>query len=149
MIQVKNLTKKFDSFVALDNLSLNVKKGSIYGLVGPNGAGKTTLMKAITGIYRVDNGEVIIDDENVYENVKIKDRVIYISDELYFFNNFSIKQMRDLYKLVYSKWSDERFNKLSEVFNIDIKRNANKLSKGMKKQVAFWLAMSAQPDVLY
>ena len=148
MIQVKNLTKKFDSFVALDNLSLDVKKGSIYGLVGPNGAGKTTLMKAITGIYRVDNGEVIIDDENVYENVKIKDRVIYISDELYFFNNFSIKQMRDLYRLVYSRWSDERFNKLSEVFNIDIKRNANKLSKGMKKQVAFWLAMSAQPDVL-
>ena len=70
MIEVKNLTKKFDSFVALDNLSLDVKKGSIYGLVGPNGAGKTTLMKAITGIYRVDNGEVIIDNENVYENVK-------------------------------------------------------------------------------
>jgi len=148
MIKVCNVTKKFDSFKALDNLSLNVQKGSIYGLVGPNGAGKTTLMKIIMGIYKADDGKILINDENVYENIKIKDSTIYISDDLYFFNNFSIQQMKDLYKKVYSNWSDERFEKLSEVFNIDVKRNVNKLSKGMKKQVAFWLAMSAKPDVL-
>ena len=148
MIEVCDVTKKFDSFKALDNLSLNVEKGSIYGLVGPNGAGKTTLMKIIMGVYKADNGKILVSDENVYENIKIKDNMIYISDDLYFFNNFSIKQMRDLYKKVYSNWSDERFNKLAEVFNIDIKRNVNKLSKGMKKQVAFWLAMSAKPEIL-
>lgn len=148
MIEVCDITKKFDSFKALDNLSLNVEKGSIYGLVGPNGAGKTTLMKIIMGVYKADSGKILINNENVYENIKIKDSMIYISDDLYFFNNFSIKQMKDLYKKIYSNWSDERFYKLSEVFNIDIKRNVNKLSKGMKKQVAFWLAMSAKPDVL-
>lgn len=148
MIEVCGVTKNFDSFKALDNLSLDVSKGSIYGLVGPNGAGKTTLMKIIMGIYKADTGRIIINDEDVYENINIKDNMIYISDDLYFFNNFSIKQMRDLYKRVYSNWSDERFEKLSEVFNIDIKRNVNKLSKGMKKQVAFWLAMSAKPNVL-
>jgi len=148
MIEVCDVTKKFDSFKALDNLSLNVEKGSIYGLVGPNGAGKTTLMKIIMGVYKADSGNILVNNEDVYENINIKDNMIYISDDLYFFNNFSIKQMRDLYKKVYSKWSDERFEKLSEVFNIDIKRNVNKLSKGMKKQVAFWLAMSAKPDVL-
>ena len=148
MIEVCDITKKFDSFKALDSLSLNVSKGSIYGLVGPNGAGKTTLMKVIMGIYKADTGKVLIDDENVYENINIKDNMIYISDDLYFFNNFSIKQMRDLYKRIYSNWSDERFEKLSEVFNIDINRNVNKLSKGMKKQVAFWLAMSAKPNVI-
>ena len=148
MIEVKDLTKKFDSYVALDNLTLNVEKGSIYGLVGPNGAGKTTLMKTIMGIYKSDSGEILINGENVYENINVKDNTIYISDELYFFNNFSIEQMKDLYKGVYSNWSDERFNKLKEVFNIDIKRNANRLSKGMKKQVAFWLALSARPSIL-
>jgi ABC-2 type transport system ATP-binding protein len=148
MIEVCNLTKRFDTFTALDDLTLNVEKGSIYGLVGPNGAGKTTLMKIISGVYMAEGGKALIDGENVYENTKIKDKVIYISDELYFFNNFSIKQMKNLYKGVYSNWNDERFNKLQQVFNIDINRNANRLSKGMKKQVAFWLAMSAMPEVL-
>lgn len=148
VIEVKNVTKKFDSFAALDDLSLEVEKGSVYGLVGPNGAGKTTLMKAISGIYRLDNGEILVNGENSYENTKIKDGMIYISDDLYFFNNFSIKQMRDLYKRVYSNWSDERYEKLKNVFKIDEKRNVNRLSKGMQKQVAFWLAVSACPTVL-
>ncbi|MBP3284423.1 MAG: ABC transporter ATP-binding protein [Clostridia bacterium] len=148
MIEVKNVTKKFDSFLALDDLSLQVEKGSVYGLVGPNGAGKTTLMKAISGIYRLDKGEVLVDGENSYENVKIKDGMLYISDDLYFFNNFSIKQMKDLYKRVYSNWSEERYQKLKEVFKIDEKRNVNRLSKGMQKQVAFWLAVSTCPNVL-
>ncbi|MBE5812160.1 MAG: ABC transporter ATP-binding protein [Clostridiales bacterium] len=148
MIKVKNVTKIFDSFTALDTLSLNVEKGSIYGLVGPNGSGKTTIMKAIAGIYKVDNGEISIDGQKSFENVDIKNRTIYISDELYFFNNFSIKQMSNFYKRVYSNWDQERFNKLKDVFNIDINRNANRLSKGMKKQVAIWLAVSAKPDVL-
>ena len=148
MIQVNKVSKKFDDFLALDELSLNVEKGSIYGLVGPNGAGKTTLMKAIAGILRTNSGEILINKEKAYENVKIKNEVIYISDDLYFFNNFSIKEMRNLYRKVYSNWNEERFNKLQKVFGIDIKRNANKLSKGMQKQVAFWLAISACPKVL-
>ena len=148
MITVKNVTKTFDSFTALDTLSLNVEKGSIYGLVGPNGSGKTTIMKAIAGIYKVDNGEILIDGKKSFENVEVKDKTIYISDELFFFNNFTIKQMSNFYKRVYSDWDQDRFNKLKDVFNIDINRNANRLSKGMKKQVAIWLAVSAKPDVL-
>ncbi len=148
MIEVKNVIKRFDNFIALDNLSLEVEKGSIYGLVGPNGAGKTTLMKAISGIYKLNSGKILIDGNPVYENVDVKDELIYISDDLFFFNNFSIKQMAELYKGVYTNWNEERFNKLKDVFKIDIKRNVNKLSKGMQKQVAFWLAISASPKVL-
>ena len=148
MIEVKNVTKKFDSFLALDDLSLNVEKGSVYGLVGPNGSGKTTIMKAIAGIYKVDSGDISIDGKKSFENVEVKNKTIYISDELYFFNNFTIKQMSNFYKRVYSDWDQARFNKLKDVFNIDINRNANRLSKGMKKQVAIWLAVSAKPDVL-
>ena len=148
MIKVNNVSKSFDNFLALDSLSINVGKGSIYGLVGPNGAGKTTLMKAIAGIYRLNKGEILIDNKKAYENVDIKDETIYISDELFFFNNFSIKQMAELYKMVYTNWDQERYESLKEVFKIDEKRNANKLSKGMQKQVAFWLAMSTRPKVL-
>ena len=148
MITIKNVVKKFDDFTVLKDINLNVEKGSIYGLVGPNGAGKTTLMKCIAGIYRLNGGEVLIDDKKAYENVDIKNDLIYISDDLYFFNNFSIKQMAKLYSKVYTNWDEERFNKLKDVFKIDIKRNANKLSKGMQKQVAFWLAISARPKVL-
>ena len=148
MITIKNVVKKFDDFTVLKDINLNVEKGSIYGLVGPNGAGKTTLMKCIAGIYRLNGGEVLIDDKKAYENVDIKNDLIYISDDLFFFNNFSIKQMARLYSKVYTNWDEERFNKLKDVFKIDIKRNANKLSKGMQKQVAFWLAISARPKVL-
>lgn len=148
MIKVNNVSKSFDNFLALDSLSINVGKGSIYGLVGPNGAGKTTLMKAIAGIYRLNKGEILIDNKKAYENVNIKNETIYISDELFFFNNFSIKQMAELYKMVYTNWDQERYESLKEVFKIDEKRNANKLSKGMQKQVAFWLAMSTRPKVL-
>ena len=148
MIKVNNVSKSFDNFLALDSLSINVGKGSIYGLVGPNGAGKTTLMKAIAGIYRLNKGEILIDNKKAYENVDIKNETIYISDELFFFNNFSIKQMAKLYKMVYTNWDQERYESLKEVFKIDEKRNANKLSKGMQKQVAFWLAMSTRPKVL-
>jgi len=148
MIKVKNVAKKFENFTALEDLNLEIEKGSIYGLVGPNGAGKTTLMKSIAGIYRLDNGEILIGDKVSYENVDVKNEVIYISDDLFFFNNFSISQMMELYKKVYTNFDLARFNKLKEVFNIDIKRNVNKLSKGMQKQVAFWLAISARPKVL-
>lgn len=148
MIKVNNVSKNFENFLALDNLSINVEKGSIYGLVGPNGAGKTTLMKAIAGIYRLDKGDILIDNKKAYENVTIKDETIYISDELFFFNNFSIKQMADLYKRVYTNWDEKRYESLKEVFKIDERRNANKLSKGMQKQVAFWIAMATRPKVL-
>jgi len=148
MIEVKNAVKKFDNFMALEELSLNIEKGSIYGLVGPNGAGKTTLMKAISGIYKLNSGDILIDGNKSYENIAIKNELIYISDDLYFFNNFSIKQMAQLYKGVYTNWNEERYQKLKDVFRIDEKRNVNKLSKGMQKQVAFWLAMSTCPKVL-
>ncbi len=148
MIKVNNVTKKFDGFAALDGLSLHVEPGSVYGLVGPNGAGKTTIMKILAGVYRADRGEITIDGESPYENPKIKNESLYISDDPYFFNSYTVKDMANLYASVYSDWQWERFEKLRKVFGIDIKRRPVKLSKGMKKQVAFWLALSARPKVL-
>ena len=122
MIKVSNVTKTFDDFKALDDMSLEVEKGSVYGLVGPNGAGKTTIIKNICGIYKPDSGEIKINDEQVFENTDIKDKVIYISDELFFFSTYSIKDTAKLYAQIYPDWSWERYENMKAVFKIDEKR---------------------------
>ena len=148
LITAKNVVKKFDKFTALNHFNMNVPEGSIYGLVGPNGSGKTTTIKHLIGMYKQDEGEILVNDEKVYDNEKVKSKIAYISDDLYFFHGYSIKDMAKFYSKIYKDFSFEKFNELLKVFNIDIKRKVNKLSKGMKKQVAFWLTISCSPEIM-
>ena len=148
LITAKNVVKKFDKFTALNHFNMNVPEGNIYGLVGPNGSGKTTTIKHLIGMYKQDEGEILVNDEKVYDNEKVKSKIAYISDDLYFFHGYSIKDMAKFYSKIYKDFSFEKFNELQKVFNIDIKRKVNKLSKGMKKQVAFWLTISCSPEIM-
>ncbi|QXM05667.1 ABC transporter ATP-binding protein [Crassaminicella indica] len=148
MIHVRNLDKYFDNFQALKNVNLNIQKGSIYGLVGSNGAGKTTLIKHLTGIYKQDQGEIKILGEAVYENSQLKAKIGYIPDALYFFPQYTIKAMATFYKNIYPTWNQERYEKLKQVFEINENKKIHKLSKGMQKQVAFWLILSMMPEVM-
>lgn len=148
MINVKDVTKTFGDFKALDGLTLNVKKASVYGLIGPNGAGKTTFIKNLMGIYKPDSGEITVDGEPVYENIEKKKNMVYISDDLYFFPTYSILDTAKYYAGIYPKWNWETFEALKKIFKIDVKRKPKKLSKGMQKQVAFWLGLCAEPDIM-
>jgi len=148
MIEVKNVVKKFDGFAALDGATLSVPAGSVYGLVGPNGAGKSTIIRHLTGIYRQDEGSVTIGGEDVWENAEMKARVAAIPDDWFYYAQSNVRDMMRFYKGVYPKFSEERYEKLKEIFNIDEKRAIRRLSKGMQKQVAFWLALSCMPDYL-
>jgi len=148
MIQVNGVTKYFDDFKVLEDLSLHVRKGTVYGLVGPNGAGKTTIINHINGVLRPDKGEVLIDGEKVYENEQVKKTVLSIADDWYFYSTYTVKQMAQFYADLYPSFSKERYEKIKEAFSIDEKQQIRKFSKGMKKQVAFWLSLSAMPDVL-
>jgi len=148
MIQISNLTKTFDGYKALNALNLNIKRGSIYGLVGVNGSGKTTAIKHLTGIYQPDLGSVNIAGTPVYDNAEVKAKVGYIPDELYFFPSYSMKMLRRFYTKMYKTWSDERYRRLTNLFSLDEKRRVAKFSKGMQKQVAFIFAMSIMPEVL-
>jgi len=148
MVHIENLTKNFDGFTALDRLNLNIRKGSIYGLVGINGSGKTTAIKHLAGIYRQDNGSVTINGLPVYDNAEIKAKVGFISDELYFFPHYNIRSLRRFYSGMYSTWNEERFRHLLNMFKLDDKRKVSKFSKGMQKQAAFIFAMSIMPDFL-
>jgi len=148
MIEVRDVVKKFDGFAALDGATLSVPTGSVYGLVGPNGAGKSTIIRHLTGIYRQDEGEVKIGGEPIWENGPMKSRIAAIPDDWFYFFQSNIRDMMRFYRGIYSNFSVERYEKLKEVFNIDEKKNIRRLSKGMQKQVAFWLALSCMPDYL-
>ena len=148
MIQAENVVKLFDGFRALDGASLTVPTGSVYGLVGPNGAGKSTIIRHFTGIYRQDAGTVQMNGENVWENPALKEKIAAIPDDWFYFNPSTVRDMMKFYRGFYPRFSMERYEKLKEVFQIDEKRVIRRLSKGMQKQVAFWLTLCCMPDFL-
>lgn len=149
MLEVKDVRKEFDGFRALDDTTLHVEKGAIYGLVGPNGAGKSTIIRHITGVYKPDAGEILLDGEPVFENPNAKGKFAYIPDDLFYFQNADTMAMKRFYQGIYKNFDTNLFMKLREAFpTIDPKRNIRRLSKGMQKQVAFWLAISCRPDLL-
>jgi len=149
MIRVTGLVKSFDKFKALDGVEMHVEKGNIYGLVGPNGAGKSTLIRHLMGVYRADAGEILINGEPVYENREVKEKVVCIPDDLFYFLQADTLEMKRFYKGIYKDFDEKLFEKLKEYFpTIDVKRSIRRLSKGMQKQVAFWLAICCKPDVL-
>ena len=148
MIEIRSLVKSFDGFRALDGLDLTVPDGAVYGLCGSNGAGKSTAIRHLAGILRQDSGEVLIGGKEVFENPELKSRIAYIPDEVFFYTQATIHDMMKLYQDVFPHFSKERFEKLGSAFEIDPKRLIRKLSKGMQKQAAFWLALSTTPDFL-
>ena len=148
MIQINHVSKRFGELEAIKDVTFSVPKGSIYGLLGSNGAGKTTLMKMIAGIYKQDRGSITIDGEPIFENIKQKERLIFLPDALYFFPHTTIRQMADFYRHIYPKWNEKRFHEMKELFPIDLNQKIHRMSKGMQRQVAFWLTFSAMPDVL-
>ena len=149
MIQVNEVVKTFDGFRALDGVTMTVETGSIYGLVGPNGAGKSTILRHITGVYRPDSGSVLADGQPVYENPAVKQKIAVIPDELYYFLSASTRDMMRFYRGLYPRFDDKRYEALREAFpEVDDRQPIRRLSKGMQKQSAFWLALCCQPDVL-
>ena len=148
MIEVKKLVKTFDGFRALDDLTMTVPRGAVYGLVGPNGAGKSTLLRHLTGIYRPDSGTVTIDGEPVFENPAVKRRIAYIPDDVFYFRSASIADMANFFAGACPTFDWERYDKLRKAFDLDERQPIRRFSKGMQKQAAFWLAMSMAPDVL-
>ena len=148
MLHINNITKTFGSFTALDNLSMHVPKGAVYGLVGPNGAGKSTAIRHLTGIYRPDSGTVTLEGLPIYENPVTKARIGYIPDEIFFFPSASLEEMRRFYRGIYPQFDDALFEKLFEVFQLPRKSPIRRFSKGMQKQAAFHLSICTRPDVL-
>ena len=148
MIELKNVTKSFGKFKALDDLTMTVPKGSVYGLVGPNGAGKSTAIRLMTGIYRPDSGSVTLEGMPIYENPANKVRMGYIPDDIFYFPSASMEEMRSFYKGIYPQFDDALYEKLFEVFQLPKKSPIRRFSKGMQKQAAFHLSICTRPEML-
>ncbi len=148
MLQMTNLTKTFGTFTALDNLSMHVPKGAVYGLIGPNGAGKSTAIRHLTGVYRPDQGSVCLEGLPIFENPLVKERIGYIPDEIFFFPSATLEDMRRFYKGIYPRFDDALYKRLFDVFQLPKKVPIRRFSKGMQKQAAFHLSICTRPDVL-
>lgn len=148
MIQCRALEKHFGDFAALRSLDLAVPRGAVYGLVGPNGAGKTTVIRHLAGVYRPEKGEVSVCGEAVFENPAVKARIAFIPDEVFFHASDSISDMARFYASLCPRFSFERYETLRGAFRLDDTRPMRRLSRGMQKQAAFWLALSQCPEVL-
>ena len=143
MIETSGLTKRFDDIVAVDHISAKIRDGSVFGLIGTNGAGKSTFLRMVSGILKPDEGAVLIDGENVYENPAVKSRFFYISDDQYFFANGTPLELMKFYKSIYPAFDEPRFFHLFQSFELDKKRKISTFSKGMKKQLLVIMGISA------
>ncbi len=149
MILTHEICKCFDGIQAIDRVSTTIKKGSIYGIIGTNGAGKSTFLRILTGILKPDEGYVQIDGEYVFENVEMKQRFFYISDEQHFFPNSTPFEMARFYELFYPNFSRSQFEEMLGRFGLEMRRKISTFSKGMKKQLSVILALSANTDYIF
>ena len=148
MIEIRNVTKKFGDFTAIEDLSMKVDISSVYGLVGYNGAGKTTLLKTIAGVYKADGGEVLIDGVNSYDSAEAKKKIFFVPDDIYFEAYSTISKMANLYSGYYEDFSYNLLDRLCEVFGLDKNAKLNSFSKGMQRQAELILGLATNPKII-
>ena len=148
MLDLQNVTKTFGNVKALDDLTMTVPRGAVYGLVGPNGAGKSTAIRCLLGVYRPDCGTVTLDGAPVYENPVAKARIGSIPDDIFYFPSATMEDMRKFYQGIYPKFDQALYYKLFEAFDLPKKAPLRRFSKGMQKQAAFHLTLCTRPEVL-
>lgn len=148
MIGIHGVCKGYDGYEVLHDISLEVKKGSIHGLIGENGSGKTTLIKCVTGIYQPDKGEVLIGAETVYENPSVKERIGYVADQNTYFPGYKLSGMMRFFEKMYPGFSEEKFRNYNTIFCLDMNQRVFQLSKGQKMRLALMLNLAVRPEVL-
>ena len=148
MLELKNVTKTFGTTKALEDLTMVVPKGTVYGLVGPNGAGKSTAIRLALGVYRPDSGSITLDGKPVFENPEVKNRICSIPDEVFYFPSATMAEMKSYYKGMYPQFDEALFDKLYEVFQLPRNSPIRRFSKGMQKQAAFHLSLCTHPELL-
>lgn len=149
MIQIDHVSKCFDGITAVNDLSLTIEEGKVFGLLGTNGAGKSTLLRMICGVFRPDEGSILSDNRPIYENPEVKQEIFYISDDAYYFSNASAEDMIRFYQLSYPDFQTERIYELLDKFSLDKKRRISTFSKGMKKQLSLLLGICSGAKWLF
>ncbi|MCM1052732.1 MAG: ABC transporter ATP-binding protein [Ruminococcus sp.] len=150
MIEIKNLTKSFNNETyVLEKLNASIKDNAIYGLVGANGAGKSTLLRIINSIYQAEDGEVLIDGENVYDNEKLKQEMVFVPDDLFFYSGYSLMDMGAYYEAMYHKFDMNYLIEKASKLKLNVHAKISSFSKGMKRQCALICALATHAKYLF
>ena len=148
MIEIKDVMKSFENKNVLNHLNVTISSGSIFGLIGPNGAGKSTLLYLLNGISKCDEGSILFDGKEVYENPDVKKDILFISDDPYYFHFATIDEMKDFYLTFYPQFNLETYQHYVDLFRLPQNKPLKDYSKGMKRQAMFALALAIAPKYL-
>lgn len=149
MIEIKGISKSFDGHKAVDNVSVQIKENTVFGLIGTNGAGKSTLLRMVCGVMKPDEGYILVDDRPVFDNVEAKKDLFFIADEPYFFANGNAEDMQKYFSTIYSEFDTKQYYQMLENFGLERRRKINTFSKGMKKQLALICGVCSKAKYLF
>ncbi len=149
MIKITNLNKSYGDKKVLENLNCTIKTGSVYGLIGANGAGKSTLLRIIMGIFKKDSGVIEIDGKELVDVEEIKQKLVYVPDDLFFFKNYTIKDMAIFYSKLYPNFDMDFAMNFAEKLKLNTNQKIQTFSKGMKRQAALICAISTNADYMF
>ncbi len=149
MIKIKNVSKTFDQVKAVDQITLTIQNGVVFGMLGTNGAGKSTLLRMIAGVLKPDSGQIYIDGDPVWDNPIAKSKFFYISDDQFFYPNATPSDLISFYKNYYPAFDEIRFREFLSNFGLDYNRKINTFSKGMKKQISILLGICSNASYIF
>jgi len=149
MIRIDKLSKKYDKDYVLNNLSCTIKDNCIYGLVGANGAGKSTLLRIIMGIFESDEGIITIDDELVEDNTELKQRMVFVPDDLFFYPGYTLLDTAKYYESMYKNFDMNYLKEMASTLNLNLNKKISTFSKGMKRQCALICAIATNADYMF
>ncbi|MDF2673397.1 MAG: export transporter ATP-binding protein [Clostridiales bacterium] len=153
-IEVKNLTKRFSDKLVLDNISLKIEEGEIFGLLGPNGAGKSTLINLIIGLIKADNGDVIVGGHSISkEPIKVREQIGVVPQEIALFESLNARDNLEYWGGLYGLKGEKLKERIDEAIKIagledNLKKKVKTYSGGMKRRLNVVAAMMHHPEIL-
>lgn len=149
MIEIRNLSKSYGKKKVLDKLNCNIKTGSIYGLIGANGAGKSTLLRIINDVFKRDEGTVLVNEEEIENNQELKQKLVFVPDDLFFYPSYTLKDMGKFYSAMYKKFDMKYLEELAGILKLNMNEKIQNFSKGMKRQCALICALSTNAEYMF
>ena len=149
MIQIKDVSKSFNNVKILDKLNCTITDNCIYGLVGANGSGKSTLLRLINGIYKQEEGTITMNAEELFNNATLKQKIVFVPDDLFFYPGYTLKDMFQFYQALYPKFDEEYAVSLAKMFKLDQNRKISTFSKGMKRQCALIASLATNAEYMF
>lgn len=148
ILEVNNLNKDYGNF-QLKNVSFSLDRGYIMGFIGPNGAGKSTTIGLIMNLINRDSGTIkIMGKDNQISEVEIKQRIGFVYDENYYYEELKVAEMKYIISKFYKSWNEEMYKKYLEIFELPLNKKIKELSKGLKMKFGLLMALSHEPELL-